>query len=129
MELAVEGKHPLADVLREVAHALEVVGDAQRADDIAQVDRHWLASRQREDGLLFDVPLQIIDTRVHRHDATGERGIALGERADRVGGLFLDQASHLGDQAGQLLQVGVERLHDVFGHCFARADRLSRSGR
>ena len=45
----------LGDVLGEVADALEIVGDAQRADDLAQVDRHRLAARDGQDRLLLDL--------------------------------------------------------------------------
>ena len=47
---------------------------------------------------------------------------------------LLGKAAHLGDHAGQLLQVGVEGLGDMFGHCdpcsLPRVDAaISRSGR
>ena len=43
-------------------------------------------------------------------------GVALGERVDRIGDLLLGKAAHLGDHAGELLQVDVEGLDGVFGH-------------
>ena len=43
IELAVEHHHALGDVLGQVADPLEVVGDAERADDVAQIHRHRLA--------------------------------------------------------------------------------------
>ena len=45
----------LGDVLGEIADALQLVGDAQRGDDLAQIHRHGLAPRDGEDGLLLDL--------------------------------------------------------------------------
>ena len=55
--------------------------------------------------------------------AFAELEIAVGQRLDGIADLPLDEAAHLGDLAGDLLQVGVERLGGVvdpggvFGHC------------
>ncbi len=59
--------------------------------------------------------------------------IALDQRLDGIGDLPLGEAAHLGDLAGDLLQIGVECLGGVvdpggvFGHCAFPA--LTRSGR
>ena len=49
--------HALADVLGEIADSLEIVGDPQNADDLAQIDRHRLTRRDGLDCLLLDVAL------------------------------------------------------------------------
>ena len=82
----------------------------KRADDLAQVDRHRLAPRDGEDRLLLDLALQRVDLGVGRGDALRQRAVALGQRVDRIGDLLLGQAAHLGDHAGEILQVGVEGL-------------------
>ena len=56
-----------------------------------------------------------VDRGVGRHHALGEIGVALGQRIDRIGDLLLGQAAHLGDHAGEVLQVDVEGLGGVFG--------------
>ena len=71
--------------------------------------------------------------RIAGDDALGAVGVAARQRVDRVGDLLLGEPAHLGDHAGELLQVGVEGLGGVFGHyhCVVLAgDRaISRSGR
>ena len=56
-----DGDDALGDVLAEVADALEVVGDADGRDDLAQVQRHRLAPGDGEDGPLLDLALQRVD--------------------------------------------------------------------
>ena len=87
--------------------------DAQRADDLAQVDRHRLAPRDGEDRALLDLALQRVDRRIERDDALGEPAVAPGERIDRLGDLLLGEAAHLGDHAGEVLQVDVEGFRGV----------------
>ena len=134
MEFAGDRHHALGDVLGEVADALEIVGDAQRAHDLAQVDRHRLAARDGQDRALLDLALQGVDRGVGRDHALGALGVALGERIDGIRDLLLGQAAHLGDHAGEILQVDVEGLGGVFVHhchcpCRCRLVRLIRSGR
>ena len=57
--------------------ALEVVGDAQRAHDLAQIDRHGLATRDGEHGLLLDFALQRIDRRIDRNHPPAAFGVAV----------------------------------------------------
>ena len=52
-----------------------------------------------------------------------ELGVAARQRIDGVGDLLLGEAAHLGDHAGELLQIDVEGLGDMFGHDFFLAVR------
>ena len=54
-----------------------------------------------------------IDRRIERDDALGELGVALGQRIDRFGDLLFGNPAHLGDHAGEILQVDVEGLRGV----------------
>ena len=126
-------EHALADILGKVADALQVVGDAQRADDLAQVDRHRLAPRDGQHGLFLDLALQRVDRRIGADDRCAQIGVASRQRIDRVGDLLFGKPAHLGDHAGDLLQVDVEGLGGVFVHhgrhpC-RRSCAISRSGR
>lgn len=69
--------HPLRDVFGEIADALEVVGDAQRPDDLPQIDRHRLPPCDGDHGLFLDLPLQLVDLVIHRHDFLGEHDVTL----------------------------------------------------
>ena len=94
-------------------HPLKIVRHAQRADDLAQIDRHRLAPRDGEDGAFLDLALQRVDRRIEQDDALREPAVALGERIDRVGDLFFRETAHFGDHAGEVLQVDVEGLRGV----------------
>ena len=48
---------------------------ADRADDLAQVHRHRLAQRDRQDRLLLDLALQRVEPRVGGDDLLRERGV------------------------------------------------------
>ena len=92
-------------------------------DAFAQVDRHRLPPRDGEDGLFLDFALQRVDRGIHGDDALAQLDVALDQRLHGIGDLPLRQPAHLGDLAGDFLQVGVERLGGVvdsrggdFGH-------------
>jgi len=51
----------LGDVFGEVAHPLEVAGDADRTDDFAQIVRHGVSSGDGEDCFHLDFALQCVD--------------------------------------------------------------------
>ena len=109
-------EHALGDVLGEIADPLQIVGDAQRADDLAQVDRHRLPARDGQHGLFLDLALQRVDRRVGADDALRQLGIASRQRIDRVGDLLFGKPAHLGNHAGELLQVDIEGLGGMFVH-------------
>ena len=63
-------------------------------------------------------------------DAFGELGVALDQRADGIGDLPLREPAHLGDLAGELLQIGVECLGGVVDSgAVMSVMAVSRSGR
>ena len=95
----------LGDVLGEIADPLEIAGDPNGADDLAQVDRHRLAARDRQDRLFLDLALQGIETRVGRNDLMGERRIGGRERIHGVDHHFLGDAAHLGDSTLEQIEV------------------------
>ena len=116
----------LADVLGEVADPLEIDGDAHGADDLAQVHRHRLAAGDGQHRTLLDGVLQLVDLGVGGDHALGQRDVAANQRVDGIGDHALGKAAHLGDQAGQFLQIAVERLCGVFR---SHPILLSRTGR
>ncbi len=71
-ELALHGQNALGDVLHQVADALQVVGDADRRDDVAQVHRHRLAPRDGEDRLFLHLALELVEPRIGGDDLLGE---------------------------------------------------------
>ncbi len=131
-EIVAERDDALGDVLGEIADPLEIVGDAQRADDLAQIDRHRLAARDGQDRLFLDLALQRIDQGVGRDHLLGKLGVALDQRIDRLRDLLFGEPAHFGDVAREVLQVGVKRLHGMFGHQShprLSSDCLIRTGR
>ncbi len=59
-----ERDHALGDVLGKIADTLQIVGEPQGAHDLAQVDRHRLATGDGEDRLFLDLALQCVDIAV-----------------------------------------------------------------
>jgi hypothetical protein len=57
--------------------------------------------------------LQRVDGRIEADHAFAEFDVAVHQCAYRIGDLALDESAHLGDLAGDLLQVGVEGLGGV----------------
>ena len=95
----------LGDVLGEIADPLEIAGDPNGADDLAQVDRHRLPARDGQRRLLLDLALQHVEPRIGLDHLMGERGVAGGERVHRVDHHFLGDAAHLGDPALEQVEV------------------------
>ena len=129
IEVAVERDDALADMLGMVADPLEVVADAHGADDLAQVDGHRLPPRDGEDGFFLDLALQGVDRRIHGDDALAELDVAIDQGLDGIGDLPLRESAHLGDLAGDLLQIGVERLGGVIDSGGDSVMAITRSGR
>jgi hypothetical protein len=115
MEFAVQRHDPLADVLGEIADALEIIGDAQRADDFPQIDRHGLPAGDRQHGLFLDLRLQGIEVGIGGHGALRAIDVAFCERIDRIRDLLLRKTAHLRHHAGELLQIDVEGLGGMIG--------------
>src|SRR5579863_9406419 len=113
VEVAVQRDDALADMLGMVADPLEIVADAHGADAFAQVDRHRLPSRDGEDGLFLDLALQRVDRGIHRDHALAQFDVAVDQGLHGIGNLPLREPAHLGDLAGDFLQIGIERLGGV----------------
>ena len=80
--------------LAQIADTFQIVGDAERRDDLAKVDGHRLAARDCQDRLLLDFALQGVDARVRIDDG---RASSRGWSARRgVGDLLLGETAHLG---------------------------------
>ena len=114
--LAADRDDALADVLGEVADALEVAGDAQHGDERPQVERHRLAQRNRRHSLFFDLPQHAVDGFIERDDAARQGDVVARQRVDRIGDLLLRQSAHLGDHLRELAEVAVEDALGVVGH-------------
>ena len=112
--LAVDGDDALADVLGEVADALELVGDPQDADDLPQIDGDRLAARDRLDRPFLDGALHVVDGRVGVDHPPGALAVAGGQRLDRLGDLPFGKPAHLRHGAGEILQIQVEGFRRVF---------------
>ena len=100
-------------MLGVVADPLEIVAHAHGADDLAQIDGHRLAASDGQDRLFLDLVLHRVDGRIGGDHPLGQIGVALHQRARRIGDLPLGQTAHFGDLARDLLQVGVEGFGGV----------------
>ena len=110
-----EHRDALGDVLGKIADPLEIVGDPQHADHLAQIHRHRLAHRDGGDALLLDAVLKRVQRRVGAHDLFGPILVVAHQRVDRGQQLLLDVAAHLGDHALELPQIEIECFGGVLG--------------
>jgi hypothetical protein len=113
VKVVVERNDALANVLGVVADPLQVVADAHGADAFAQIDGHRLAPRDGEDAFILDLALQRVDSRIESNDTLAELDIAIDQGLNGIRDLPLHEAAHLGDLAGDFLQIGIECLGGV----------------
>ena len=117
----------LGDVLGEIADALQIVRDADRRDDLAQVDGERLTPRDRQDSLLLDLALK-------RGRGAGSLLIVgwaslvskSAQRIHRVGQHFLGDAAHFGDLLAKALKFSVISFDDMVGHVSAPTNQPNR---
>ena len=114
--LLADRDHALCHVLGQVAHALQIVGDAHGRDDLAQVDGHRLPLGDRRDGFFLDLMLQVVDLAIRRDHLLRQLDIALQQRLGRIGERMAGAAAHLADHFGEGLQVGIEGCNGVLAH-------------
>ena len=109
-----------------IAAALESARQTNGADDLAQVHAHGLASRDGEDGLILDLALQGVETRVGGDHLLRQRHVGIGERVHRLDHHLLGDAAHLGDAALEGTEFLVVGPYGVVDHIFRS---LSQTGR
>jgi hypothetical protein len=100
-------------MLGVVADALQVIADPHRTNAFAQIDRHRLAPGDREDAFVLNLALQCVDSRIDRDDALAKLDVAVDQGLNRIGDLPLYKPAHLGDLAGDFLQIDVEGFGGV----------------
>ncbi len=110
---ALDGDDALGGVLAEIADALQFGGDADRAHDLAQVGRHWLALGDGEDRLLVDLALGIVEDDVLGDDLLRQRAVGGDEGAHGVRHHLLGGAAHFGNAAGEIFQFFVIDRDDM----------------
>ena len=104
----------LGDVLGEIADPLEIAGDPDGADQLAQVDRHRLAARDGHHREILDLALQRVEPRIGRDHLLREACVRGGERVHGVDHHFFRDAAHLGDPAlerVEFLVVGFDGMY------------------
>ena len=122
-----EPRRALGDVAREVADALEIRGDVVGGQQPAQVVGDRSLEREAAQHGLVDRDVETVDLEVVFANLEGEFGVALEERAQRLGEDRLAAAPHAQDQLVHFTEEGL----DGAGHCgtfFIMAGREYREG-
>ena len=115
-ELGADPDRALGDILGEIADPLQIAGDANRPDQLPEVDRHRLAPGDRPDRQVLDFALQHIEARVGRDNLVGEDHVGVRQRVHGVGHHLLRDAAHLGDAALERVQLLVVGPDGVLHH-------------
>jgi hypothetical protein len=79
-----------------------------------KIDRHRLTLGNGQHRTFLDLVLQLVDIHIERHHLPAERNVATDQCVDGVDDLPFHQAAHLGDEPGQLLQIGIECFCGMF---------------
>ncbi len=91
----------------------KVIGNPQRADDLAQIGADRLATRHGDDSPLLDRSLHSINLVIRRHDSLGECRVAVDDRVDRIGNLLFNKAAHLRDLETKFTEFRIEGVNRV----------------
>jgi hypothetical protein len=118
--LIVDGDDPLADILCEIADPLELVCNPDDPDDLPKILRHGAAGENNVHGALLDRLLHDVDRRISRDIGSRAFIVAPRQRFDRFGELPLGASAHLGNQASETSQIGIE----TFGRTFQEGHAL-----
>ena len=115
----IDGDDPLADILGKIADALDLIRNAQDADNLPKVASDRLPPCNGLNRPFLNVALHGIDRRVGGDDPLCKTAVARRQCLDRFGNLPLGQPTHLGDCPREFLQVRVEDFGGVSGmnHC------------
>ena len=114
------------DAFGEIADSFEIAGDADGANQFAQVDRHGLAARDRHHRHVFDFALERVEAGIGRDDLVREHSVGVGQCVHRLDHHFLRDAPHFGNAALERVELLVVGLDGMFDH---GSHSLSRSGR
>ena len=106
----------LGDVLGEIADPLEVAGDADGADQFAQIDRHRLTASNGPDRKILDLALHCIQADVGRDDLMRKHRVGARERIHGLDHHLLGDAAHFGDQALDRIEFPVVGFDGVVVH-------------
>src|SRR5208337_3608382 len=71
-----QGRTP-RNVLREIADAFEVSGNTHGPEDLAQISGDGLAARDRQNRLILDLALQLVEARIALEDGLRQSAIAV----------------------------------------------------
>ena len=107
----------LGDIGGIVADALDVGGDAQGGEHVAQVAGHRRAQRQQAHHVVADFLFQLVDGVVVADHALGRALVAAFDHVDGGFELGHRQFAHAHDLAGEAAQFVVVALDDVFFAC------------
>ncbi len=118
--------HRLGDLLRFVADALEVGDGLADGHQHPQIDRRRLAPGDDMGERVVDGDFHFVYPRVAFHDGFGQLPIHFVECTHRVTHLFFDQPAHARQARADVVELGIELLHQVFAHGFLL---VSRNGR
>src|SRR5262249_30212489 len=109
----------LADILREIAYALDLIRNPQDPDNLPKVTGYRLATCNGLNCPCLNVALDGIDYRVGGDYPLGATAVARCQRLHRLGNLPFGQPTHLCDYPCEFVQVGVEDFGGMFrmSHC------------
>src|SRR5262249_37903762 len=86
------------------------------ADEFPEIHRERLATRDRLNGLGFDLTLHGIYFGIESYQGLGQIEVTLSQCDNTVPYRLSDSASHIDDLRANCRKVGIEGSHGVVGH-------------
>ena len=93
------------DAFREIAHALQRVGDLEGRDGLAEILRQRLLEREDSQRVLLDLRFLLIESRVGGDGASPQRNVATADGVQGAGELLLREPAKRGDLHPQRCKV------------------------
>jgi hypothetical protein len=117
--LTVHGNDALADILRKIAYALDLIRNPQDPNDLPKVTGYRLPTCNGLNCPFLNVALHDVDRHIGSNYPLCATAVAHRQRFDRLGNLPFGQPTHLCDYPREFLKVGVEDFGGVFrmSHC------------
>jgi hypothetical protein len=114
----IHDQNSFADIFCEIADPFQIADDVKCADQLAQIDRKGLATRDRLDDPCLDLALPGINYAVDLGLACREIQVPIRQRRNRFLHRFPDLGCHIDDFRPNCAQIGVKGHHGMIRHWF-----------
>ena len=99
------GNGPPGDILAQIANALQIAGDANGTNQLAQILSHGLAQGNHPDGVFLNIKVQLVDFFIDKYGFLCKIRISLAHGRQRITEDCFAIAAHSSDHCINLTQL------------------------